>query len=124
MKKDAAKGFTLVETLIALVIISVAVSALGTLLISTIKTNRDSESRMDSAAIAYNILSNYSAQIYGGSAVPANAFGQVYTGDVTYDLYTQTVTKAGSSSEVTLTVILHHPGMRKPFSSQMVVMAP
>ena len=123
-KLGESKGFTLIETLVTLVIVSVAISALGTLLISTIKTNRASESGMDAAAIASNIFSNYSAQIIGGAGIPANVNGAVYDGNVTYDLYTLSVTKAGPSKEVVLTVTLHHPGMTKDYISQMVVMAP
>jgi len=124
------KGFTLIEVLIAMVIISVVTSALGSLLLTTMKSNRTSEARMDSAAISQNILNKYVADISGGGTVPASSTAPLSyiqgSQVVTYDLAVTTVALAGANSkEITLSVTIHHKGMgTHTFTSQAVVLEP
>jgi len=56
------KGFTLIESMVAMLVASVALLALGQLLITGIRVNQQSEHRMDGAALAQAALSNAAAQ--------------------------------------------------------------
>jgi len=56
MIKQKQKGFTLVETMVAMVIVSIGLLAMASMLITGIKTNAASEHRMDAAATAQSLL--------------------------------------------------------------------
>jgi len=64
--KNIDAGFTLVEALVAMVIISVGVLAMATMLITGIKTNHVSEQRMDMAAIAQSVMTNIESRVAAG----------------------------------------------------------
>jgi len=66
-KKSKQKGFTLIEVMITIVIVSIGMLALAGLLITGIKVNADSEARMDVSGVAQSIMSRVS--------VPAAAAG-------------------------------------------------
>lgn len=56
-------GFTLIETMIAMLVASIVLLALANMLIMTIRTNQQSEHRMDAVAKAQSILSNIEANV-------------------------------------------------------------
>jgi len=130
-KKDE-KGFTLIEVLVSMVIISVVTAALAGLLFTTIDTNKASEAKMGSAAVAQNILNRFAAQVSTGGGVPAScanvaaSCNQEYIvgeSKVLFDLYTTaTATPTGFGQEVVLRVVIHHESANgRTYESQMVV---
>lgn len=68
------KGFTLIESMVAMMIVSVGLLAMASLLITAIKVNQDSELRMDASAKADAIVN------YAITQVRANV--DVYTADL------------------------------------------
>jgi len=100
-KKSKQKGFTLIEVMITIVIVSIGMLALAGLLITGIKVNANSESRMDASGIAQSIVSRLSekaakTQNYTQNAALADVkliLGNRWVGSVTPSgvLYTPTV---------------------------------
>jgi len=64
-------GFTLIETMIAMMVSSIMLLGLAGMLITTIKTNKTSESRMTAATTASSIISKIEA-----SAVATPGYSQ------------------------------------------------
>jgi len=62
MLSEQQKGFTLIETMVALLVSAVVLLALGQMLITGIHANQHSEHRMDGAALAQSVLANAVAQ--------------------------------------------------------------
>jgi len=62
ISKSEQKGFTLIEVMVAMLISSVALLALGQMLITGIRVNQQSEHRMDGAALAQSALSSAAGQ--------------------------------------------------------------
>jgi len=56
------EGFTLIETMVAMLVATVVLLALAQMLITGIRVNQQSEHRMDGAALAQSTLSNAVAQ--------------------------------------------------------------
>lgn len=56
-------GFTLIETMVAMLVASIVLLGLGNMLIMTIRTNQQSEHRMDAIAKAQSILGNIKASV-------------------------------------------------------------
>jgi len=52
------KGFSLIETMVAIVIVAVGILAMASMLITGIKTNHVSEQRMNMAALAQSAMEN------------------------------------------------------------------
>lgn len=65
-----ARGFTLVETMVTIVIVSVGILAMASLLVSNMKANRGSEMRFNVAAISESILAEYQSQYSAGTWDP------------------------------------------------------
>ena len=66
--KNAMSGFTLLETLVTMVIVSVGLLAMAQMLLVTMKQNSQSEARMEGSALAKNLLTEASLLI----AAPAD----------------------------------------------------
>lgn len=62
MQAVANKGFTLIEVMVTIVIVSVGMLSLAGLLITGIKVNAASESRMDASGLAQGVMSRLSIQ--------------------------------------------------------------
>ena len=62
MSNDKLRGFTLIEVMIAMLVSSVVLLALGGMLVMSIRTNQQSEHRMDAAATAQSVMANISAR--------------------------------------------------------------
>ncbi|MDX8387246.1 MAG: prepilin-type N-terminal cleavage/methylation domain-containing protein, partial [Ghiorsea sp.] len=56
--KNAQKGFTLLEAMITMVIVSVGLLAMSNLLVTAIKVNQNNEIRMNAASVAQSVLSS------------------------------------------------------------------
>jgi len=67
------KGFTLIEVMVAMLIAAVVLLAMGQMLITGMRSNQQSEHRMDAAALARSALSDAVAQAssagYAGGTV-------------------------------------------------------
>lgn len=61
--KHLISGFTLLETLVTMVIVSVGLLAMAQMLLVTMKQNSQSEARMESSALAKNLLTEASLLI-------------------------------------------------------------
>jgi len=66
--KHVISGFTLLETLVTMVIVSVGLLAMAQMLLVTMKQNSQSEARMEGAALAKNLLTEASLLITGPAA--------------------------------------------------------
>jgi prepilin-type N-terminal cleavage/methylation domain-containing protein len=110
-----ASGFTLIETMLAMIIIAVGLLATASLLIGSIKHNSGSEHRMDSAAVSQALLAEYVTKEQAGTTWTSPASGTREG----YD-YTVTRTSLGSTSSL-LTVRLSGGGMTADYENQTVV---
>jgi len=94
------KGFTLIEVMVAMLISSVVLLALGQMLITGIRFNQQSEHRMDGVAMAQSALANAVAQAssagYTGGAV---TFPSVPSGQATITVVPNP-TVAGQGTDV------------------------
>lgn len=82
------KGFTLIEAMITVVIVSVAVLAMASLLIGNMGANRGSEQRFNAAAVSEGILNEYHSRFDALTWTPSTTVGDVTT-----------VTKSQANSE-------------------------
>lgn len=89
----ASEGFTLIEVMVAMLIVAVAMLALGGLLIHSMRTNQASEERIDAAAVSRAVLNDYAARILAGQINAAGTFTGARDG---YG-YVLNVSKAGSN---------------------------
>lgn len=89
--KQTDRGFTLIEVMVAMLIISVSLLALAGLLVSSIRTNTGSEQRMDAAAVSQAILADCRARLVAG-AVDCSGIATTYQG---YTVVSLTVTGSG-----------------------------
>jgi len=82
MKRDREKGFTLIEAMVTIVIVSVGLLAMASLLITGIRANAGSEARMDAASLAQSIVSRIEmkARALPYSQATANADAQAMLG--------------------------------------------
>lgn len=75
------KGFTLVELMVALMIVAVGMLAMANMLIVGVRANQVSEHRIDAAGIAHSLLSNISAHAvtagYTSAQAHADAIAQL-----------------------------------------------
>jgi len=72
-KKSKQKGFTLIEVMVTIVIVSIGMLALAGLLITGIKVNANSETRMDASGLAQGIMSRLSIQAAAAGFTQAQA---------------------------------------------------
>ncbi|MES0371047.1 MAG: type IV pilus modification protein PilV [Mariprofundaceae bacterium] len=61
-ERPSEKGFTLIETMISMLIVSIGLLAMAGMLITSIKANHASEIRMDASALAQSLMSRVSAK--------------------------------------------------------------
>ena len=71
ISKQASKGFTLIEVLITMVIVSVGLLAMAQMLITNIQQNAKSEQRMDASAVAQALLNEATTKISSLTGVVA-----------------------------------------------------
>ncbi|MES0371420.1 MAG: prepilin-type N-terminal cleavage/methylation domain-containing protein [Mariprofundaceae bacterium] len=69
-------GFTIIESLVALVIISIAMLALGSLLIGNIKSTMQSEHRIDHSGLAQSAMTNMVSLVKSGGVGYTEATAQ------------------------------------------------
>ncbi len=112
------RGFTLIETMVALLVIAVALLALGGLLVQGMRTNEQSEERMDAAAVSQAILSDYEARILSGNPPAA---GTPVTGTRDGFNYTLTATNNGSQWVLHITLVPVSGGRLNRFENQLIV---
>ncbi|MBL4759780.1 MAG: prepilin-type N-terminal cleavage/methylation domain-containing protein [Mariprofundaceae bacterium] len=103
--KMQQKGFTLIEVMVAMLVSSIVLLALGQMLITGIRFNQQSEHRMDAAALAQSALSNAAAQAssagYAGGVV---LFSNIPSGKATITVVPNpTVVGQGSDVRVVFT---------------------
>ncbi|RME33606.1 MAG: prepilin-type N-terminal cleavage/methylation domain-containing protein [Deltaproteobacteria bacterium] len=111
-------GFTLVEVMVAMLIIAIALLALGGLLVQSIRFNQQSEERISAAAVSEAILKDYEARILHGSP-PAS--GVAITGARDGYNYTLTPTKNGSRWVLHVKLTPSQGGRLESFENQSVV---
>lgn len=56
MQGDEQRGFTLIEVMVAIVIIAIGMLSMGTMLINDVRFNQSSEHRIDGAGIAQSVM--------------------------------------------------------------------
>jgi len=100
MNSEKESGFTLLEVMITMVIISLGLIGTAKLLITVIQQNKDSELRTDASAVVHTLLNEASARINSVddcTALTANASGRSYL----HKKYIETVTceELGSGKE-------------------------
>lgn len=81
LSEKVQAGFTLLEALITMVIVSVSLLAMAQLLIVTIQQNSNSEIRMDASAAVHTVLEEISASVVANgdcSGVAATAATRAY----------------------------------------------
>lgn len=128
LMQNIESGFTLIEIMIALLLISVASLATAKLAGSVVGSSHTNEARMNTAAIANSIINAEVARISVGGPVSAPAANMQYIAgdsDIMYDLFTQVAPPAGVGmpQEVFIRVTVHHPALpQSSFSTQTVVM--
>jgi prepilin-type N-terminal cleavage/methylation domain-containing protein len=75
------KGFTLVELMVALMIVAVGMLAMANMLIVGVRANQMSEHRIDAAGIAHSVLASISARAvtagYTSAQARADAIAQL-----------------------------------------------
>jgi len=102
--KGKQQGFTLIELMVSVLIASVVMLALGTMLITAIRSNQTSEHRMDAAAVAQSVLANIAGRAvtagYVQGAFPCPAPG---TPTAQCDAEAQLVNKPWFTPTITLT---------------------
>jgi len=106
------KGFSLVEVLIAIVILSIALLALAGLMVQTTKNNSFGHNMTEASTFAQDAFERLRARSYNsmvggtdsitGLTNPRSATGQVYT-------RTWTIVKNTSEAEATITMIWSDP---------------
>lgn len=107
------KGFTLIEVMVAMLIAAVVLLALGQMLIVGMRSNQQSEHRMDAAALARSTLSDAVAQAssagYAGGtvSVPGVPSGQAVI------TVTPNPTAAGQETKVHLVFTWKEHGVTK-----------
>ncbi|MDQ6956116.1 MAG: prepilin-type N-terminal cleavage/methylation domain-containing protein [Mariprofundaceae bacterium] len=98
--KMQQKGFTLIEVMVAMLVSSVVLLALGQMLIVGMRSNQQSEHRMDGVALAQSALSNAVAQAssagYAGGTV---TFSSIPSGQATITVVPNP-TVAGQGTDV------------------------
>ena len=100
MLNDKLRGFTLIEVMIAMLVASVVLLALGSMLVMSIRTNQQSEHRMDAVAKTQSILSSIEANI-----APNFIIGNATTlGSAQYVAYHQLCSPGNSGSQGTCPV--------------------
>lgn len=115
-RKDA--GFTLVEVMVAMLIIAISLLALGGLLVQSIRFNQQSEERMSAASVSQAILNDYEARILSGNP-PAS--GVAINGSRDGFDYTLTPTNSGTHWVLHVTLKPAQGGRLKSFENQSVV---
>lgn len=97
MMGNEQRGFTLIEAMIAMLVASVVLLALGSMLMMSIRTNQQSEHRMDAVAKAQSILSSIEANV-----APNFVVGNTITvGSAQYIAYHQLCSPGNSGSQGT-----------------------
>lgn len=89
LTKQFEKGFTLIEAMITMLIVSIGLLAMASLLITAIKVNQDSEMRLDASTKAESIANYATAQVR--SAVVTQATLQAYADTTVQSPFTATV---------------------------------
>jgi len=103
------EGFTLIEVMVSMLVASVVLLALAGMLTMAIRTNQQSEHRMDAVAKAQSIMANLSARVKSNFITQANAQAVVQSQLPAGSIYTPTITLAPSpvvSGPVRITVLL------------------
>ncbi|MBF0280997.1 MAG: prepilin-type N-terminal cleavage/methylation domain-containing protein [Zetaproteobacteria bacterium] len=111
-KKNAHKkgqGFTLIEVLIALVVVSVSVLSLMSLLFADMRSDRHAEAKTYAASTAQTLLARCAA------AIPNAAESGTLNG------FSYTITPTPTANAVMLRIELNHQNLTKPFQLQGVV---
>ena len=109
------KGFTLIEVLIAMAMLTVGAIATTKLVVNVVGSSHTSGVRMSTAVAAQNILDKEVALMLAGNGVPAVVIAQAYVpgkSDILYDLYARVIRNyAGtvSADEVFLRVTAYQP---------------
>ena len=105
------RGFTLVESLVALVVISISMMALASLLIVNIKTTAMSEHRINHVMLGQAVMNNVSANIKQTGVGFTQAQAQAVLDDQLQnveDLYSSTVTIAPTPTVIGTAMVNVH----------------
>jgi len=89
IKKNIEQGFTLIEAMITMLIVSIGLLAMASLLITAIKVNQDNEMRLDASTKAEAIANYATAQVR--SAVVPQATLQAHASTTVQPPFTTTV---------------------------------
>lgn len=103
-RSKKSKGFSLIEVLIALVILSISLLALAGLMVQTTKSNSFGNHMTEASTVAQDAFERLRARPYnsmtaGAPDSPTGATGQVYT-------RTSTIVKNPNSTEAEATVTI------------------
>jgi prepilin-type N-terminal cleavage/methylation domain-containing protein len=117
MKENENRGFSMVETMVAVVIVSVALLAMGGMLMNTVKSNKKSEERMNVAAVSQAVLSDHAAQLLAGTWNGQSASTGTQGG------YNYTVTASNNNGQTVLSATLTpvSGGRVKSFTNETLV---
>ena len=118
MMREDQRGFTLIEVMVAMLIAAVVLLALGNMLITAIRTNQQSEHRMDAAATAQSIMANLSTRAttlnYTQTAANTEAQAQLPAGSIyTPSILINPSPVVAGSAMVTVTLAWQEHGANK-----------
>lgn len=120
---DRQQGFTLIEMLIALLIISVGLLAMASMSLTVLRTNHQNDVR--NAAV--RVASDMAEEIYAwpfNSVVSGNETRAVKlrgTGEKAYNVTWDVVSQTNDLKEVTLTIVYDIPGSSIPQTNTAVI---
>ena len=119
--KRHAKGFSLVETLVAALIVAVALLALAMLLTQNIRTNQASGERMNAAQASQEILADYAQRVLANNLVCAVGTTCTFQGTYKEFRYTLYATNNGTSWALRVVLTPAQGGRMKPYENQLFV---
>lgn len=132
------EGFTLIESMAAIVIVAIGMLAMVTMLLMAMQVNQASEHRTDAAGVAQSVLENISVRAAIAGYTSANArndattqlgAGSIYTPSVGHATFPDFVvipspTSAGGSADIVVSLNWSEHGVDKNITLRSRVVVP